>query len=263
MEGPTVLDTGLERLLTEEFADEDNLEDFIVDHLQVGGNGSRGETQTAQYRDTPFALGFVVHLGVVLFMSLFWGVPVLFSSEKERHRNEEYDFHVFGFLFLLGLVSTASLGLASMSLDFMINHAESMMQITLMASSLVLVAEIVILFLEKSPGLGFLGIFFLICTGLYAYSVQRRIPFAAANLRTALSAIQTNYGVCMVAYAVAAAANLFVVFWFLAFTGIAFKFGSHKWSDDELDFKLNPYLVLFMLLSYFWTSQVLQVSDEL
>jgi hypothetical protein len=158
-------------------------------------------------------------------------------------------------------VSTLSIGLAALSLDFMIHHAESMMQISLMASCLVLGAETVLLFLDRSPGLGFIGLFVLICTALYAYSVQRRIPFAAANLRTALSAIETNYGVCMVAYAVAAAANLFVVLWLLAFAGIAFKhYGSSK---DGLVFTLNPYLVIFMILSYYWTSQVLQVRARL
>jgi Plasma-membrane choline transporter len=261
MGNPVVGDRDLtEQLLAGEI-EEDDVGEFIVDPLQAGV-GLRGETQTAQYRDAPFALAFTGHLVVVLCMAVFWGFPAMFSSEKDRHAVPDHDFHIWGFYFLLILVSTLSIGLASLALDFMINHGESMMQIALMASCLVLGAETVLLFLDGSPALGFLVLFVLICSGLYAYSVQRRIPFAAANLRTALSAIQTNYGVCMVAYAMAAAANLFVVFWILAFAGIAFKDGDYGWSEDgqgQLDFKLNPYLLMFMILSYYWTAQVLQV----
>ena len=132
-----------------------------------------------------------------------------------------------------------------------------------MACCVVLGAEIVLLFMDGSPGLGFLGLFVLICTGLYASSVQRRIPFAAANLRTALSAIQTNYGVCIVAFGVAAVANLFVLIWGLAFAGVALKVGGYSFEEGsgaEFDFHWNPFLVTFMALSYYWTAQVLQVT---
>lgn len=269
MEDPKFGETNLsERLLGDEESPSPNnnneVDEIIVDPIQAG-HTLRGEAQTAQYRDTPFALAFLGHLVVVLCLSFFVGLPAMFGSEEDRRNVQGYDFHIWGFYFLLVVVSTLSIGVASVSLDFMIHHGESMMQIALMASCVVLGADIVLLFMNGSPGLGFLGLFVLICTGLYAYSVQRRIPFAAANLRTALSAIQTNYGVCMVAYAVAVAANFFVVLWVLAFAGVAFKVGGHGFEEGqhgEFDFNLNPFLVTFMILSYYWTAQVLQVRTE-
>lgn len=242
--------------------------DIIVDPLQAG-HGLRGESQTPQYRDTPFAIGFLVHLAVVFFLAIFWGLGSLKQDETiTADDNDNHDpngtdtLSLWGFFFLLFLVSSSSIGIAAASLDFMTNHAEHLMQAALMISCVVLGAVVVLLFANDSPGFGFCWLFVLIFTGLYAYSVQRRIPFASANLRTALSAIQTNYGVCMLAYAVAAVANLWVIIWLLAFLGIAFRSSSTTCTDGSCDMHMNPAAFGFLLLSYFWTSQVLQVSGN-
>jgi hypothetical protein len=158
---------------------------------------------------------------------------------------------------LLILVSSASIGIAAAALDFMTNHAEQLIQASLVVSCVTLGAVVVLLFSNGSPSFGFCWLFVLICTVLYAYSVQRRIPFASTNLKTALSAVQTNYGVCVLAYIVAAVANVWVVLWILAFLGVAFR--SSACADGSCDMHMNHVGFLLMLLSYYWTSQVLQV----
>jgi len=199
-----------------------------------------------------------VQLVVVFFLAVFWGLG---SLKQEETINADTDadtdtLSLWGFFFLLFLVSTSSIGIAATSLDFMTSHVEHLMQAALMISCVILGSVVVLLFVNDSPGLGFCVLFVLICTGLYAYSVQRRIPFASANLRTALSAIQMNYGVCMLAYAVAAVANLWVVVWLLAFLGVAFR--SSTCADGSCEMHMNPVAFILLLLSYFWTSQVLQ-----
>jgi hypothetical protein len=265
MEDPKGGDTHLsDRLLADDFGAQQEVEaamngEIIVDPLQAG-HGLRGESQTAQYRDTPFAVGFIAQLFVVFFFAVFWGL----GSLKQEETISDDDgpgtdtLSLWGFFFLLFLVSSSSIGIAAVSLDFMTSHAEHLMQAALMVSCVVLGAVVVLLFANDSPGFGFGWLFVLICAGLYAYSVQRRIPFASANLRTALSAIQMNYGVCMLAYGVAAIANLWVVIWLLAFVGVAFR--SSTCADGSCDMHMNPVAFFVLLLSYFWTSQVLQVS---
>jgi hypothetical protein len=265
MEGPSGGDMHLsERLLADSGAQQVEAAmngEIIVDPLQAG-HGLRGESQAAQYRDTPFAVGFMVQLAMVFFLAIFWGLGSLKQEETISTDDETGTdtLSLWGFFFLLFLVSTSSIGIAAMSLDFMTTHAEHLMQAALMVSCVVLGAVVVLLFANDSSGFGFCWLFVLICTGLYAYSVQRRIPFASANLRTALSAIQMNYGVCMLAYAVAAVANLWVVIWLLAFLGVAFR--SSSCTDGSCEMHMNPVAFFVLLLSYFWTSQVLQVSGN-
>lgn len=256
-----------ERLLEDDSAaQQQQLDDvmageIIVDPLQAG-HGLRGETQTPQYRDTPFAAVFLVQLFVVFFLAVFWGFGSLKQDEVVNADDAPVDdtLSLWGFFFLLFLVSSSSIGIAAASLDFMTSHAEHLMQASLMISCVVLAAVVVLLFANDSSGFGFCWLFVLICTGLYAYSVQDRIPFASANLRTALSAIQTNYGVCMMAYGVGMAANLWVVIWLLAFLGVAFR--SSTCTDGSCDMHVSTISFVLLLLSYFWTSQVLQVSNR-
>lgn len=259
MEEPKDEDTNLSQRLLEPHIDDALMTgEIVVDPLQAA-HGQRGENQTAQYRDTPFALAFLAQLAVIFFLAIFWGFASLRQKEEETTDNtdENDTVSLWGFFCLLFLVSSASLAIASATLDFMTNHAEHLMQASLIGSCIILGVVVLLLFSNDSPSLGFCWLFVLICTGLYAYSVQRRIPFASANLKTALSAIQTNYGVCIVAYAVAAMANLWVVLWFLAILGVAFR--SSSCSDGSCDMAMNHVVFLLMLLSFYWTSQVFQV----
>lgn len=258
MNEPKVDDDNLsERLLNPHMEDAMMAGEIIVDPLQAG-RGMRGENQTPQYRDTPFALGFIAQLFVVTFLAIFWGFGSLRQKETNSDTQETETVSLWGFFILLILVSSASIGIAAAALDFMTNHAEQLIQASLVVSCVTLGAVVVLLFANGAPGFGFCWMFVLICTALYAYSVQRRIPFASTNLKTALSAIQTNYGVCVLAYIVAAAANVWVVLWILAFLGVAFR--SSACADGSCDMHMNPVVFLLMLLSYYWTSQVLQVS---
>lgn len=258
MNEPKVDDDNLsERLLNPHMEDAMMAGEIIVDPLQAG-RGMRGENQTPQYRDTPFALGFIAQLFVVTFLAIFWGFGSLRQKETNSDTQETETVSLWGFFILLILVSSASIGIAAAALDFMTNHAEQLIQASLVVSCVTLGAVVVLLFANGASGFGFCWMFVLICTALYAYSVQRRIPFASTNLKTALSAIQTNYGVCVLAYIVAAAANVWVVLWILAFLGVAFR--SSACADGSCDMHMNPLVFLLMLLSYYWTSQVLQVS---
>jgi hypothetical protein len=105
----------------------------------------------------------------------------------------------------------------------------------------------------------FFWLFMLVLTCLYSYSVWHRIPFAAVNLRTALSAIQTNYGVCMLAYGVAMLANVWVIFWILAFLGVSYKESTGTSCEDGYcKVNVDPISFVLLIISYYWTSQVLQ-----
>jgi hypothetical protein len=270
MDEPKLEESGLaERLLG---SDEEQAEDpmagmgeIIVDPLQAG-QGLRGESQTPEYRDSPFAIGFVVHLIVVFFLALAWGTSAMKQDDvvMEDDMDESMDtVSLWGLLWICLLASLASIGISSASLELMTRHAEQLIQTSLMTSCVVLGLMVLALFANGAAGVAFFWLFMLVLTCLYSYSVWHRIPFAAVNLRTALSAIQTNYGVCMLAYGVALLANVWVIFWILAFLGVSYKESTGTSCEDGYcKVHVDPISFFLLILSYYWTSQVLQVSTR-
>lgn len=237
---------------------DDSIGEIIVD--PQAGQTPRGESQMPEYKDAPFALVFVVQLIGILFFATFWGLGSLKQDDTMHDKEEPYTTttSLWGFCFLLFFISSCSIGIASACLDFMTNHVEKLMQASLMICCVALSTIVVLLFANDTPGFGFCGIFVLICTGMYAYSVQNRIPFASANLKTALSAIKMNYGVCMLSYGIAFVANLWLVVWLLAFLGVSFR--SSNCEDGLCQLHPSPGAIFILIASYFWTAQVLQVS---
>jgi hypothetical protein len=77
----------------------------------------------------------------------------------------------------------------------------------------------------------------------YAKMVWPRIPFAAANLNTALSAVKANMGLTFVAYLVLLVAFGWSVFWFVGL-GTAVTTS-------------NQGVLFLLLVSYYWVHQVL------
>jgi len=92
----------------------------------------------------------------------------------------------------------------------------------------------------------------------YTFIVWDRIPFAAANLLTALSGIRAFPGTLLVAFGFQAVALAWSVYYAIVVCGIydAIQEGG------KLDLsQAMAYFVYFMLgLSYYWTFQVLTVS---
>jgi hypothetical protein len=250
--------------------------DIIVDSSARGGFG--GPLQP-EYRDAPFALAFLVHLGVVFFLAVTMGFSAFGQKESAQDPpNDNYyndDAYDYGYkedngnytpddddvqepkmyvLLLLALLTCAiSIGLAALSLRVMMHHAETLIQASLIGSC-GFMAVIAIMFLIEGmfEVAGFWGIMLLI-TAFYAHSVWERIPFASSNLRAALSAIQTNGGVCAVAYGISGLALIWTIVWGLAFVGVAVSCNAAGVCST-----MNVPMIFVMILSFFWTMQVFQ-----
>lgn len=244
---------------TQREVEDDIAGEIIVDPLHAGMEPI-SLNQESHYKDIPFAIGFVFHFVTILFFAVFWGA---FSLKQEEDGTAGGDsdsetLSLWGFCFLLFFVSTSAAAIAAATLDFMTQHAEQLMQASLLASCIILGAVVFLLFANGAPTFGFCWLFVLICTGLYAYSVQHRLPFACANLRTAVSAVQSNYGVCIVSYAISVTASVWVIIWLLAVLGVAFR-SSSTCDDGVCQMHMNVIAAFLLLLSFYWTSQVLKV----
>lgn len=67
---------------------------------------------------------------------------------------------------------------------------------------------------------GIFGVIFFLLSVCYACIVWKRIPFAAANLSTGLTAVKTNAGVFLVAMSIVAFSFAYCLLWMTALVGV-------------------------------------------
>jgi len=199
--------------------------------------GSRPAAQKS-FQDVPWAVLFWAHLGVIIFL-IVSGLRNISSTDNANLSLDR------GIVFMVSASGLAAVGISSCCLSFMMNKAETLVQTSLAFSVFCSFAVGVLGFMNGSALVGILGLLSFAIGVCYANRVWHRIPFAAANLATALAAVRANLGITIVAYLLTAIAFLWTVFWFLGL-------GSTFSADSEA-----TGIIFFLFLSYFWVHQVL------
>ena len=108
---------------------------------------------------------------------------------------------------------------------------------------------------------GVLGVVLFLVSCCYARAVWRRIPFAASNLDSGLSAVRSNSGVIPAAYSLVVCSIGYSVLWMTALVGVYDRGGlcTHSAGSDGTGTEVVVctgslawgYLFL-LLLAYFW-----------
>mmetsp|Transcript_13614 Transcript_13614/g.19473 ORF Transcript_13614/g.19473 Transcript_13614/m.19473 type:complete len:492 (-) Transcript_13614:128-1603(-) len=212
---------------------------LLQNHVtETGGdyNGFKGTQQPMAYNDLFFALLFYVHLAVMAVVLLF-AIGSVNGGE-----NNGYDYT--GVIYATVVCAVFAVGMSTLALGFMMRNATELVKLSLFFSIL---CNFVVGILGVMSGQILMGAVGLLCFAIsicYAFAVQSRIPFAAANLNTALTAVKANLGLAVYAYVMLALALVWSVWWNVATGGLMYSYGSG---------------VLFLfLLSFYWTHQVLQ-----
>eukprot|EP00531_Pseudo-nitzschia_arenysensis_P020846 CAMPEP_0116156666 /NCGR_PEP_ID=MMETSP0329-20121206/22950_1 /TAXON_ID=697910 /ORGANISM="Pseudo-nitzschia arenysensis, Strain B593" /LENGTH=534 /DNA_ID=CAMNT_0003653757 /DNA_START=168 /DNA_END=1772 /DNA_ORIENTATION=- len=244
--------------------------DILVD--ATGNRGGFGGPVQPEYRDAPFALAFLIHLGVVVSFAVTWGFSAFSQYGKVYNSYNDKDDDdtaaaaasqpSLSVLMWLALLTCAiSIGLSALSLRIMMHHAETLIQASLVGSCCFLGIIAIMFLLSGAVWLAAGCALVALWSAWYAKRVWIRIPFASSNLRTALSAIQTNGGVCAVAYGVAGLAVVWTMIWSLAVVGVTYKHQSRTTCDSDTYTDCtspNIPMFLFLMLSFYWTIQVFQ-----
>jgi hypothetical protein len=225
----------------------------IMDEATRTGAVDTGEKQPAAFRDAWAAVLFVSHLCGIFYISFAWGVPSLDFEYVSYGSTDEV--HFAGFFYLCLTASVAALIISGMALSIMSRFAEQMVQISLFFTIGCSVL-ITIFFLAEKLWLG-AGMSFIsaLWGAWYAYRVWRRIPFAAANLKTGLTALRSNGGLSILAYGMVMIVNVFSILWMLAFLG-AYSRTMTCDSSGECTSNMNGMVIVLFLLSYYWTCEV-------
>ena len=246
--------------------------EIVVDPgAAIGGGAGFGQQQQQQplqpeYRDAPFALAFLAHIGLVFFFAITWGFSALRQQQDsdgtgtaqidDDDDSSSSSVYLSGLLWLCCFTCLISIAISAVSLQVMMHHSEILIQSSLIGSCCFMAVYAILFLLDGVIWVTIGWTLMLLITACYARSVWHRIPFAAANLRTALSAIQTNSGICVVAYGIAILANLWTVVWVLAFVGVSFKESSCV--GDVCKPNMNAVSIILLILSFYWTIQVFQ-----
>jgi len=108
-------------------------------------------------------------------------------------------------------------------------------------------------------------IFAVVVLGATAYYVRaawRLIPYSAVNLGVSLEGMQSNCGVYLVALCLAEAGFFFTAYWGYTLVGTMIYVGETQCSgntDSDNDCAPQSWTFLLLLLSFYWTSQVITV----
>ena len=158
-----------------------------------------------------------------------------------------------------------SFGFSALSLFVMSMCPKVLIQISLLFSLVFSALIAVASFFYGNIVGGIFGIIFFLISCCYACCVWRRIPFAAANLNTGLTAVKKNGGVFLVAYTITLISFFYSMLWMVALVGVYDKEGL---CDTTTNFdgsttttcseRLSWGYFFLLLLAFFWTEQVFQ-----
>ena len=136
--------------------------------------------------------------------------------------------------------------------------------------SIVLCGVSALTFMAVSPFVGIFYAIFTVCLIWYARRVRNRIPYAASNLKVAITVLKTNLGLGLVSIASMMALIGYCSGWVFAFGGTmqldvmkndstSESYSYDGSSSDQSDLSaLGGFVGFLFILSFYWTQQVIQ-----
>lgn len=156
---------------------------------------------------------------------------------------------------IVALCTVIALVLSTVALGFMMSFAEALIKMALWFNIIVYgVLGILSLVSGAAPA----GIMFLVFCGIaawYAYRVWGRIPFAASNLVTAVSAVKSNLGLAFYAYWSTVIVFLWMILWSVSTASAMYVLGECE--GGECQKEVGGFLGFLFLVSLYWTLQVI------
>lgn len=188
------------------------------------------------------------------------GVPSLnfgrYLEEDNGGDNEDISIDPEALLSILAIAGVAGLVISSLALGFMMKFAQTLIKVALWFNIIFFGAMGLATLAVGVIPMGLMLLFMSAFSAYYAYRVWSRIPFAASNLITAVSAVRANMGLAFYSYV-----SLFFIFgwsiWWAvgAMSTLYVTNGCNAQGECEQD--ANPGIVFIFLVSYYWVIQVI------
>jgi hypothetical protein len=198
-------------------------------------NGCKGEQQPRKFNDVWAAVLFYAQLIVIAVL-----FPMALQDANNGNNGAGID--LGNVLYFCSITATIAALLATCSLGFMMLFANSLVKIALFFQ---IGAMLAFAILSLIGGFIWISVLFWLSFAVscwYAKLVWPRIPFAAANLKTALTAVRANLGLIVVSYVFMAVGFGYTILWM---------------TTANVYMNSAPASAFFLFLSYYWTQQVL------
>jgi Plasma-membrane choline transporter len=181
--------------------------------------------------------------------------------ELEQNFNDddsdlELDIDPHALLIVMCIGTVMSLVFSTCALGFMMSYAEVLVKVAVYFNVALFGCLFLLAMLVHAYGL---AVIFLLLTAVMTYYINRvwsRIPFAAANLVTAVTAVRANLGLAIYAYVSVVLVFLWSLWWSLASLSTIYVTSGCQ-VNGNCDSEVNGAIMFAFLLSYYWTIQVL------
>jgi hypothetical protein len=226
-----------------------------------------------KFKDVFWTLLFCLHLGAIACLTAVY-TPTLVADlvVNGHHRLLQNDrllsynnignaYQVFyvdpqAIVAILIIASGLSLIVSTLALGYMMKFPQTLVKIALFFNIAVLAVMAFGSFCAGFVGVGIILMLYTIVAALWFCCVRDKIPFAASNLRTAVSAVRSNFGLSFYAYSSVLVIFLWTVWWTICFTSTIYvTIGCDKYGNCQSG--INKGCVSLFLLSYYWTTQVI------
>jgi len=227
---------------------------------------ARGIEQEPKCRNVLFLLLFVFHLVFIGYLGQLFGYEALqndgtssSSTTSSNNQVEEVTIFYHNFIYLACLAGAFAVVVSALLLGAMMLFARNFVQIAL-------VVIITISFFWGTVGVGLspktivpvTGIIALGLAVAYTFIVWDRIPFAAANLLTALSGIRAYPVTILVAFGFQALTLAYAITFAIVVVGVYDEIQENR--KMEIPPRVAYIIYGLLAVSFYWTFQVLQVS---
>ena len=181
-----------------------------------------------------------------------------FLQDEEQASDDDLELDVDPNALLVVLCAGAviSLILSTLALGFMMSFAEALVKVALVFNVALFGGLFLLSMLLHVYGGAVCFILLTTISLYYTFKVWPRIPFAAANLVTAVTAVRANLGLAFYAYMSVILVFLWSIWWALASLATIYVASGCDVSGN-CNSEINGGILFAFLLSYYWTIQVL------
>lgn len=168
-------------------------------------------------KDPFFALLFYACVASIVAVAVIYGSEAIDTSDNGL----VYKNYVWAVVVIVCISFVGAGG----GLAVMMCCPTTLIKISLLFSVVMAGVWMALAFYSGAIGVGVIGAIFFAISICYAWAVWSRIPFAAINMVTAITAVKANLGVAVYAYIITAVAGAYSMCWSIAFVG--------KWAQQR------------------------------
>jgi hypothetical protein len=253
----------------------------------------RGKQQPNQCKDAGWAILFYAHLGVMLFVTIrnvplmaqdlanihVGGVNRKLSSalrflqdgeevDASNYNNNykgnweeetvEFDLGMASALTIVALIGLAAFLLSSATVGLMMAVPKQLIKMALLFTFFLTAATTITFLLAGAiPAAIMIGALCMFNI-FYIREIWSRIPFAAANLITAVTAVKSNMGLIFFAYNSLLVTFFWIVWWSIAFVTTGYLLIDCSNAEGPCENDMNEGLAYLFVISLLWTAQVVK-----